>query len=175
MSDAYLGEIRLFSGNYVPAGWLPCDGRLLPVSDPYDVLFILLSNTYGGNGLSNFALPDLRGRVPVSSGQGAGLTDRLPGQMGGSETASLSVYQIPAHTHPAQCSTSGGNLNAAAGAVWARQLSGVTAAYQSAAPDTAMGVYAIGNTGGGSGHENMQPFVTVTYMINYIGIYPAQP
>jgi microcystin-dependent protein len=175
MADQFVGEIMMFGGGFVPTGWLPCDGRLLGATDPnYNVLFTLIGASYGGDGIATFAIPDMRGRAPLHHGQGpGGLTNRIVGAQGGSETVSLDMTQIPAHTHPVECTTNSGNQTTAAGGIWARQPSGVTAAYQSGAPDTPMSASAIGATGTAAGHENMQPYLTITYAIAYIGIYPA--
>lgn len=172
MGQQYLGEIRLFGGSFAPAGWALCDGQLLAIAE-YEALFTLLGTTYGGNGITVFALPDLRGRAPMHQGQGAGLTGRLLAEQVGSETATLSINQMPSHTHPALCSTSGGNQVNPAGQVWARQPSGVTAAYQTAAPDTAMSPAAVGATGAGTGHSNMQPYVAMSFIIAVVGIFPT--
>src|SRR5579862_2201919 len=102
MAQPYVGEIRMFAGNFAPAGWMFCSGQLLPISEN-DVLFNLIGTTYGGDGQQTFALPDLRSRIPMHFGQGAGLTSRILAEQGGEEDVTLTVNQIPAHTHPAQC------------------------------------------------------------------------
>jgi microcystin-dependent protein len=174
MSEPFCGEIRFFAGDYAPSGWLLCDGALLSSTDPSNnTLFTLLGTTFGGDGVNTFALPDLRGRAPMGDGQGPGLTNRPVGSIGGSETAGLTVAQMAAHNHPVLCSTAGGNQTSATGNVWARQVSGVTAAYQSAAPDTPMAAGVVGSTGGGTPHNNMQPYVTCTYIIAQFGIFPS--
>src|SRR5437870_1250464 len=110
MGEPYVGEIRLFAGNFPPNGWMFCEGQLLPISEN-EVLFQLIGTTYGGDGQSTFALPDLRGRVPIHQGTGSGLSTYILGENGGVEEVTLTTQQIPIHTHPALCVTSGGSAS----------------------------------------------------------------
>src|SRR5262245_26202423 len=107
MSDPFIAEIKMFGGNFAPLGWATCDGQLLPISQ-YTALFSLLGTTYGGDGVTNFALPDLRGRVPMHPGQGPGLSPRTLGEKAGTETVTLTTAQLPAHNHAANCVTPAG-------------------------------------------------------------------
>jgi microcystin-dependent protein len=150
-----------------------CQGQLLPI-DQFTALFALLGTTYGGNGTTTFALPDLRGRAPVGMGQGPGLTPRNEGEQGGAETVALTVTQIPSHTHAAVCTTNGGNQTDPTGHVWARELSGITAEYQTAAPDTNLAPAAVGSTGGGTAHNNLQPHLPMNFAISLFGIFPSR-
>jgi len=173
MSQPYVGEIRLCGFSFAPVGWFLCEGQLLPISQ-YLALFQLLGTTYGGDGVTTFGLPDLRSRLPVGVGQGPGLTPRNEGDQGGSETVALTINQLPNHTHPAVCTTNGGNQTDPAGHLWARQVSGVTAAYQTAAPDTNLAGAAVGSTGSGAAHNNLQPYLAMNYIIAAFGIFPSQ-
>src|SRR5262249_8021175 len=107
MAQPYVGEIRIFAGNFAPVGWMFCDGQLLPISEN-ETLFNLIGTTYGGDGQSTFALPDLRGRLPLHQGTGSGLSTRQLAENGGTEEVTLSTQQIPSHTHPVPCSSGGG-------------------------------------------------------------------
>jgi microcystin-dependent protein len=161
----------MFAGNFAPAGWNFCDGSLLPI-DSYQTLFQLIGTTYGGNGQSTFGLPDLRGRLPIHQGGGFTL-----GQNGGVEQVTLTVPQIPVHTHPFFASTAAGNaasplnnVTASAGAASAAALP----IYFDAAGKIAMGPNSIGNTGGSQPHSNFQPYLCVDFIISLFGVYPSQ-
>jgi microcystin-dependent protein len=168
MASPYVGEIRLVAFNFAPAGWAFCDGQLLPISQ-YETLFNLIGTTYGGDGQSTFALPDLRGRVPVHMGNGY-----VIGQPGGVEQVTLTASQIPAHAHQALCSTAAPTTASPAGAVWAAD-SGTDTPYKSGGPaGVSMRAGAIGNAGGGQPHENRQPFLCINYVISFFGIFPSQ-
>lgn len=170
MSNPYVGEIRMFGGNFAPAGWLFCEGQLLPISE-YEVLFQLIGTTYGGNGEDSFALPDLRGRVPVHSGTGPGLTQRLLGEQGGVENVTLTLNQIPQHTHGVAASR-----NPAASTYDA--TNGVpavvvgTSVYGPVGTPAAMTPNAIGTAGGNQPHTNMAPYLSVSFIISVYGIFP---
>jgi microcystin-dependent protein len=187
VSDQFVGEIRLFPFNFAPTGWAKCNGALLPIVQN-TALFSLLGTTYGGDGKTTFALPDLQGRVPMSFGQGPGLTLRDQGTVGGQETVALTTAMIQAHTH---VMTAGGTLKAKnapgdrqspAGNVPAMESAGVTAAYSSALPDASMktgGVTFTGQApaataGGGAAHENRQPYLVLNYCIALSGVFPAR-
>jgi microcystin-dependent protein len=169
MAQPYIGEIRMFGGNFAPAGWMFCDGQLLDISTN-DVLFSVIGTTYGGDGQSTFALPDLRGRLPVHFGNG-----RTLGENGGVEEVTLTTQQIPAHTHPAGCdnNTNAGNSPTPGGHIWANQAS--TGVYATAFnPAVNMNPAAGGSTGGSQPHENMMPFLCVSFIISLFGIFPSQ-
>lgn len=163
MSNPYLGEIRLFGGNYAPLGWAVCAGQLLPVAQ-YDALFTLLGTTYGGDGQTTFGLPDLRGRVPVHQGPLHTL-----GEQGGQETVTLLAGQMPAHSHVAQGSTAAAQSGAPAG----RVLAATSAApvYSTTGSTTSLGLTSA--AGGNQPHENMQPFLALQFIIALEGIYPS--
>jgi microcystin-dependent protein len=173
--EPFLGEIRMFAGNFAPRGWALCDGQILPISQ-YDALFSLLGTMYGGDGRTSFGLPDLRGRAPIHAGSGPGLTPRPVGQKGGAETVTLTVNQLPAHSHQAQIkadSTVATSDNPQK-ALLARNA-GSTPQY-GITPNTALSDSAVTITsaGGGQSHPNMQPFLTVNYIIALQGIYPSR-
>ncbi|MEZ5465272.1 MAG: tail fiber protein [Lysobacteraceae bacterium] len=172
MADPFVAEIRLFPFNFAPAGWAFCDGQILPLSQN-TALFSLLGTTYGGNGKSNFALPDLQGRAPMHPGQGPGLSLHDLGETGGSETVTLLESEIPAHSHAANGQNSNSNLNDPAGAVLARAFGGGNL-YRtpSGAPLEAMAAESITPTGGDQPHNNMMPYLTVNFCIALQGIFP---
>jgi microcystin-dependent protein len=168
MVQPYIGEIRLFAGNFAPAGWAFCAGQLMPISEN-DTLFNLIGTTYGGDGQSTFGLPDLRGRVPMHNGNGATLA-----QTGGAETVTLNVQQIPAHNHPALATTSAAVLspnNAMPSTPSSATVQGLMT-YGPTTPTTALGP-AIQNDGGNQPHDNMQPYLCVSFIISLFGVYPS--
>src|ERR1700675_2756064 len=140
MAQPYIGEIRMFAGNFAPAGWMFCEGQLLPISE-YETLFQLIGTTYGGDGQSTFALPDLRGRIPIHQGNGFTLAET-----GGVEQVTLTVQQIPAHSHPVLASTNPGNTSQPQNNVTAQNAS--VSIYRAQAPVANMNVQAVGSTGG---------------------------
>ena len=166
MAQPYVGEIRMFAGNFAPSGWLFCEGQLLPISEN-PTLFQLIGTTYGGDGESTFALPDLRGRIPLHSGNGFTL-----GETGGVEAVTLTVSQIPAHNHPM--------LASADPATTANPQDNVAAAtatatpYFNNAPATPMSSQAISAVGGSQPHNNFQPYLCVDFIISLFGIFPSQ-
>ena len=164
MAQPFVGELRMFAGNFAPAGWMFCDGRLLPISEN-ETLFTLIGTTYGGDGQSTFALPDLRGRVPMHNGNGFILAET-----GGAETVTLTVNQIPAHTHPLVATTAVANQSSPANNVLAQS----TAAdlYIEDTATVAMAPGAVSPVGGNQPHTNMQPYLGVNYIISLFGIYP---
>lgn len=188
MADPFIGQISIFAGNFAPRGWALCDGQLLPISS-FTALFSLLGTTYGGDGRTTFALPDLRGRVAVGDGSGPGLTPRRVGERSGSQTVTLTAAQLPSHNHgltmattlPArsdnadQHSPSGGVLS-----IPTVQGNPGLSFYSAQAPDTSIdgagveGALTLGNTGGGASHENMQPFLALYYIIALVGTFPSR-
>lgn len=173
MSDPFVGEIKLFGGNFAPLNWAFCDGSLLSIAQN-SALFALLGTTYGGNGTSTFALPDLRGRVPIHRGQGAGLSNRILGESGGSETIILNASQLPIHTHPLQCSSSPGDSRSPSGAYPALDATAAAALYSNGAADATMNGTLCQPTGGGQAHENRMPYLAINYIISLFGIFPSQ-
>jgi microcystin-dependent protein len=166
MAQPYVGEIRMFAGNFAPAGWMFCDGQLLPISEN-ETLFQLIGTTYGGDGESTFALPDLQGRVPLHMGNG-----HILAETGGAETITLTTTQIPAHSHPLMASTGVATLTDPEGNVLAQ--TGTFDAYQSSElPNSNMAPTSIGSVGGNQPHENMQPFLCVNFIISLFGIFPS--
>jgi len=167
MAQPYVGEIRMFAGNFAPAGWMFCEGQLLPISE-YETLFNLIGTTYGGDGQSTFALPDLRGRLPIHQGNGFVLAET-----GGVEEVTLTVSQIPAHTHAMLAS-----LNAAGGDNPANNLLGQSSSairlYRQQTANAGMNASAIQSTGGSQPHTNFQPYLCVDFIISLFGIFPSQ-
>jgi microcystin-dependent protein len=166
----YVGEIRLFAGNFGPAGWMRCQGQILPISE-YETLFNLIGTTYGGDGQETFALPDLQGRVPVHRGKGPALTQTyIIGQTFGSEDVTLSVPQIPSHTHAFIASTAGGSTANPSGNVLGSPPS--ITMFLRDSPSNAMAVQMVQPIGGSQSHENRQPTLAVTYIISLFGVFP---
>ena len=166
-----LGEIRLFAGNFAPSGWMFCEGQLLPISEN-DALFNLSGTTYGGDGQTTFALPDLRGRVPIHQGTGSGLSTYNLAENGGVESVTLTTQQIPIHTHPAQCVTSGGSASSdPTNGLWQNSDS---LQYSNLPADAFMGASPIMTSiaGGSQPHENEIPYLCVNYIISLFGIFP---
>jgi microcystin-dependent protein len=163
----YVGEIRMFAGNFAPAGWAFCNGQMLPISEN-DQLFQLIGTTYGGDGQNTFALPDLRGRIPVHQGNGVVL-----GETGGVETVTLTVNQIPAHTHPLVASTNNATTVNAQGNVLA-QTPSYTPYISGFTPNTALNATSVGSVGGTQPHENLQPYLCIEFIISLFGVYPTQ-
>jgi microcystin-dependent protein len=178
MSDPYIGEIRMFGGDYAPVNWHFCDGALLNISD-YSALFSLLGTTYGGNGTTNFALPDLRGRLPIGQGPGPGLTPRTLGAKGGVETVALTdPSQVGTHGHTVHAATAPGSQASPAAAVWASH--NVAKQYiarteiKSPAITHVMNSVAIGNSAGGAAHDNVMPSFPISFIIALQGEFPTQ-
>lgn len=166
MGQPYVGELRMFAGNFAPAGWMFCDGQLLPISEN-EVLFNLIGTTYGGDGQNTFALPDLRSRIPIHQGNGFILAET-----GGAETITLTVGQTPAHTHPMLVSGSTAN-SPNPGNNYLAQSSQVNAFFGDV-PNVNMGATSISAVGGSQPHDNMQPYLGIHYIISLYGIYPSQ-
>jgi microcystin-dependent protein len=174
MSEPFVGEIRMFAGNFAPRGWAFCDGQLLAVSQN-DALFSLFGTVYGGDGRTTFGLPDLRGRIPLHAGTGPGRSPRRLGSKGGEETVTVTVNQLPSHTH-AMTATTGAAVGrdpvgsqqdlapaTAGGDGYARQLQPV-----------AMNAAAVGSAGGRQPHTNLMPFLCVHFIVALFGIYPSR-
>lgn len=168
MGEPFVGEIRMFAGNFAPAGWMFCEGQLLPISEN-ETLFQLIGTTYGGDGQSTFALPDLRGRLPLHFGNGFILAET-----GGAEEITLTTQQIPIHTHPLSCSSGGQatNSNPQSG-VWAPSD---VMQYSTQAGTVQMGNPAIASdsTGGSQPHTNFMPYLCIDFIISLFGVFPSQ-
>lgn len=172
-AEPFIGEIALLPYNFAPEGWALCNGQLLSIAEN-TALFSLLGTTYGGDGRVTFALPDLRGRSPVSSGQAPGMDSYLLGEQGGEETVTLTVNEMPVHNHAAACYSADANQRGATGNVWATEAANLTATYSNAAPDSAMAGASIGASGGSQPHDNRSPYLTLNYCIALSGIYPSR-
>lgn len=173
MSEAFVGEIRMFGFNFAPRGWANCDGQLLSILQN-SALFSLLGTMYGGDGKTNFGLPDLRGRVAVHHGQGPGLSNYTQGEKAGQEHVTLTQLQMPMHSHHAACNSGQATERSPEGHVWAKEATGQTAVYSGALPDATMSAAAIGPAGGGQPHMNLQPYTVVLFAIALQGMYPAR-
>lgn len=164
MAQPYVGEIRMFAGNFAPAGWMFCEGQLLPISEN-ETLFQLIGTTYGGDGESTFALPDLRGRIPIHQGNGFILAET-----GGAEEITLTVNQIAAHSHPLL----GSGGSASDKSPGSNVLAGTTFdAYVAAVPNLNLSPQAVAPTGGSQPHTNFQPYLCVDFIISLFGIFPS--
>lgn len=155
----------MFGGNFAPAGWMLCQGQLLPISEN-ETLFNLIGTTYGGDGQSTFGLPDLQGRVPVHQGNGFTLAQRA-----GEETVTLTIQQTPAHTHVPQAFIPAGGQSSPANNLWAQSS---LDQFSTTAPSLTMAASAIGMTGGSQPHDNMIPFLAVNFIISLFGVFPSQ-
>lgn len=176
MSDPYLGEIRVFAGNYAPEGWSLCDGSTLRIAGN-EALFALLGTTYGGDGRTTFGLPDLRGRIAISKGQGAGGPIAYAvGQSGGAETVTLTVDNLPGHTHGLMAATTAATTGNPIGNILADPADTINLYIPADTSATAkwlpLADGAIGNIGGGAAHENRMPTTAITYIIATQGIFP---
>jgi microcystin-dependent protein len=167
MSEPYVGEIRMFGGNFAPVGWSLCNGSLLPINE-YEVLFALIGTTYGGDGQNTFALPNLQGRLPVHQGSGY-----VPGQAAGTETVTVSSSQVAPHSHQFLGSTDPGAQRDPTGNVPATIVAG--SAYIQDPPTAALAAASIQpSPGGGQPHDNMQPYLCVTFIIALFGVFPPR-
>ncbi len=181
MSDPYVGEIRMFAGNFAPRSWAFCDGQLLQVSQN-NSLFSLFGTIYGGDGRTTFGLPELRGRVPIHYGSGPGLTPRKLGAKGGTENETLSINTMPSHSHTWQASSQpptesrpAGNVTASAIAVGDPYADAPSALPGPATNRLADGaIPAITKVGGGQSHANVQPFQCIYYIVSLQGVYPSR-
>ncbi len=172
MAEPFVGEIRMFAGNFAPRGWALCDGQLLAVSQN-DALFSLLGTIYGGDGRTTFGLPDLRGRVPLHMGTGPGLSQRRIGSNGGSEEVTLTVNELASHNHNAQAAAAPADSEVATNRVFAL---GETSQpiYRNEAADWSFDSSMVQNTGGGQSHVNLMPTLCINFIIALVGIYPSR-
>lgn len=166
MGQPFIGEIRMVGFNFAPVGWAFCDGQLLSIAEN-DALFTLIGTTYGGDGETTFALPDLRGRLPLHKSSGNTL-----GEGAGVETVTLTVNQIPVHSHPALANSGNGNTSSPANAVWARDET--LPLYTDQAPTVNMSPQAVAASGGSQPHDNMMPYTVINFVISLFGIFPSQ-
>lgn len=171
MSDPYLGEVRMFGGNFAPSGWAFCDGRTLAIAEN-DALFALIGTTYGGDGQTTFNLPDLRGRLPVNQGTGPSGDTYIAGQQAGEEQVTLETANLPAHTHALLAGAEAADRANPKGHVPAR--SNTINAYITGAPNVALSSESITSTGGSQPHENVQPYQCISFIIALTGVYPTQ-
>lgn len=166
MADSFTGEIRIFAGNFAPAGWALCQGQLLPISE-FETLFNLIGTTYGGDGQSTFALPDLRGRIPVHQG-----SSFVIGELSGVEDVTLTTSQMPAHTHALVGTKTLANVQNPVNETVAKSQN--LTMYVQDVPDSALTPQSISVVGGSQPHDNMQPFLCINFIISLFGIYPTQ-
>jgi microcystin-dependent protein len=168
MAQPYVGEIRMFAGNFAPAGWMFCEGQLLPISEN-ETLFNLIGTTYGGDGQSTFGLPDLRGRIPIHMGNGFVLAEN-----GGAEEITLTIQQIPAHSHPFLATSNQATTTSPGSSVtYAVALAATITPYGTDAPAGTLSPQMIGSTGGSQPHTNFQPYLCIDFIISLFGIFPS--
>jgi microcystin-dependent protein len=172
MSDPFVGQLKMFAGNFAPVGWVLCDGSLLPISQN-DVLYSLLGTSYGGDGQTTFGVPDLRGRVPIAPGTDSAGNVYVAGSMGGSEGVILTGANLPPHNHTFAAANAVGTASTPGGNYLAGTPDGVFI-YKAANPTGNQNAGTIGSSPGGMPHENRQPYIAVNYIIATAGIYPSQ-
>ncbi|MHA7777382.1 phage tail protein [Roseibium sp. M-1] len=174
MSEPFIAEIRIFAGNFAPRSWAFCDGQLLPISQN-TALFSLIGTTYGGDGRTTTALPDLQGRAPMHPGRGPGLTSRRLGEKVGVETVTLTEAQIPSHTHTARADTSSGNTTTPSNTA-SIAATGFDNLYQTDTTQNLrdMASQTLSTTGGGQAHDNVQPYLALNFIIALQGLYPSR-
>jgi microcystin-dependent protein len=170
MATPFIGEIRIWAGNFAPTGWALCNGQVLPIIQN-TTLFNIIGTAYGGDGIATFALPDLRGRVPIEPGQGTGLTNRQRGEAGGEEFHRLVTSEMPAHTHTLGAGAGNGNSDTPASRVLARSPAAVPQFAGSA--DVALGPTAVAQQGGDQPHNNLQPYLVLNFIIALQGVTPS--
>jgi microcystin-dependent protein len=172
MSQPFVGEIRMFGGNFAPAGWAFCAGQLMPISEN-ETLFNLIGTTYGGDGQETFGIPDLQGRIPLHAGKGPTLSQTYQiGEMAGTESVTLTVNQLPNHTHTLLASSDPGNATAPGGNVLSNPFN--TFPYFPAAGPQQLNAQTLQPQGGSQPHDNMMPFLCISYIISLFGIFPHQ-
>ncbi|MGR3811674.1 phage tail protein [Jiulongibacter sp. NS-SX5] len=173
MAEPYVGEIRMFAGNFAPRGWAFCDGQLLAVSQN-DALFSLFGTIYGGDGRTTFGLPDMRGRIPIHAGSGPGLTPRTVGSKGGSENVTLTEQQLPSHRHPVRISEDIATRPFPEGGVLASNAETAAFYNQGSSSDSLEKMDGIADTGGSQSHSNLMPFLCINFIVALFGIYPSR-
>src|SRR5579884_2122904 len=175
MSNPFVAEIRIFAGNFAPRGWALCNGQLMPISQN-TALFSLLGTTYGGDGKSTFALPNLQGSAPMQQGQGPGLSLRDLGETGGEQFLTLLQSEMPAHVHTVMAATGGGGSSAPANNAWASGAKGLGDLYSpsNSSTNVQMSPLAVSITGGSQPHNNMMPYLCLTFIIALQGVFPPR-
>lgn len=173
MPEPFIGEIRMFAGNFPPNGWMFCAGQTLPISEN-DALFILLGTRYGGDGQETFNLPNLQSRVPIHMGTGPDGVNYTLGEAAGTESVTLTTQQIPIHTHPFTASTANGTATNPGGSVLAASVSSVQPMVVGTGSGTLMAPQSITPAGGSQPHENCQPFLCINFIISLFGVFPTQ-
>ena len=173
MSEPFIAEIRIFAGNFAPRSWAFCDGQLLPIAQN-TALFSLIGTTYGGDGRSTTALPNLQGRAPMHPGRGPGLTARRLGEKVGTETVTLSEAQIPSHTHTLRATSGRGNTTTPSNQTSIAATFPQVFYSDSSANHVDLASEAMSTTGGGQAHTNLQPFLTLNFIIALQGLYPSR-
>jgi microcystin-dependent protein len=171
LSSPFVAEIRMFCSNFAPVGWALCNGQLLPISQN-TALFSILGTTYGGDGKTTFALPNLQGMSPMGQGDGEGLAPAVLGQVGGAATVTLTTSEIPAHTHRALGVADAGSTPSPSGATWAKESHEMYTS--SASARTPMGPAALASQGGGQPHNNLPPYLVVNFIIALQGVFPSR-
>jgi microcystin-dependent protein len=170
VSQPFIGEIRMFGGNFAPAGWVFCQGQLMPIAEN-DALFTLIGTTYGGDGQETFGIPDLQGRVPIHAGTQGGIT-YIQGEMAGTETVTLTTQQLPTHNHPLLASLNNAGANVVTGNLTGQV--GATQLYREVPAASPLNAAAVTQVGGSQPHENMQPYLAISYILSLFGIFPTQ-
>ena len=173
MSEPYIGQIIMFGGNFAPRNYALCAGQIQAISQN-TALFSLLGTTYGGDGRTTFALPDLRGRAPIHTGQGPGLSSRPMGQVSGEEGVTLLATQMPGHTHGVNATDNTASQPSPVGHIPAADLAGQPTVYSAQNPNATMSPQSIGLTGGSTPHNNMQPYQVINYCIALYGLFPPR-
>ncbi|MBE2201574.1 MAG: phage tail protein [Anaerolinea sp.] len=173
MTEPYIGQIIMFGGNFAIRGYATCDGQLLPIAQN-TALFSILGTTYGGNGQTTFALPDLRGRAPIHMGQGPGLSNYTLGQVGGSETVTLIQSQMPAHNHTLNVHSGTADSQSPVNNLLSGEAAGATFVYSSESPDATANPNSIAPAGGSQPHNNQSPYLTLNFQIALVGVFPSR-
>lgn len=173
MSEPFIAQITIFAGNFAPKNWAFCDGQIMSIAQN-SALFSLLGTTFGGNGTTTFGLPDLRGRAPIQPGQGPGLSNYALGEMGGTETNTLLITNLPGHNHSLSGTSTSADQASPSGNTLATEPTGSTAFYKTANPNVQMAPLSIGVTGGSQPMNNLQPYLAINYIIALYGIFPSR-